>query len=146
MIYIGIDPGKKGAMAILNGDEVTLIPWDLRQYIQAILDIGEEKAFCIVESVAAMPGQGVTSMFSFGENFGMIQGVLAAMGIPYQLVKPRQWKKAFSVTGDKNTSVAVCKRLFPDVVLRRTERCRKDDDNLAEALLMAFYAKRQDGG
>lgn len=90
-----------------------------------------------------MPGQGVTSMFKFGENFGFIQGLLMAYSIPYELVTPQKWKKEFQVTGDKNSSISVCKRLFPDVPLRRTDRCKKDHDGMAEALLMAEYARRR---
>ena len=90
-----------------------------------------------------MPGQGVVSMFTFGTGWGRIMGVLDALRIPYELVRPQKWKKAFSVTSDKNSSIAVCKRLFPDVSLKRTERCVKDDDGMAEALLMAEYARRK---
>ncbi len=82
-------------------------------------------------------------MFTFGQNFGFIQGVLKAYGIPFELVRPQKWKKEFSVTGDKNSSVAVCKRLFPGVSLLRSDKCRKDDDGMAEALLMAEYARRK---
>nr|DAO72696.1 MAG TPA: HOLLIDAY JUNCTION RESOLVASE [Caudoviricetes sp.] len=90
-----------------------------------------------------MPGQGVTSMFNFGQTFGWAQGVLEAMGISYELVQPQKWKKEFSITGDKNSSIMVCKRLFPGVSLLPAERCRKDNDGMAEALLMAEYAKRR---
>ena len=82
-------------------------------------------------------------MFSFGENFGWLQGVLEAFGVSYELVRPLKWKREFSVTADKNSSIAVCKRLFPDVSLLPTERCRKDNDGMAEALLMAEYARRR---
>lgn len=89
-----------------------------------------------------MPGQGVTSMFSFGENFGFIKGLLEAFGIPYELVRPQKWKKEFSIS-EKNQSVEVCKRLFPGESLKRTPRCKKDHDGMAEALLMAEYARRR---
>lgn len=84
-------------------------------------------------------------MFNFGQNFGFIQGVLSALGIPFELVRPQKWKKEFSITRDKNTSIAVCKRLFPGASLLRTERSKKEDDNLAEALLLAEYARRKFG-
>ena len=95
-----------------------------------------------VEKVGAMPGQGVTSMFNFGKNVGYIEGVLETLGIPYQLVPPQKWKKEFSLGSDKKQSIEVCKRLFPDISLRRTDKCRTDDDGMAEALLMALYAQR----
>lgn len=98
---------------------------------------------CAVESVSAMPGQGVTSMFNFGKGFGWILGTLEAYDVPYELIRPQKWKKEFSVTSDKNTSIAVCKRMFPHVSLLPTERCRKDNDGMAEALLIAEYARRK---
>ena len=143
MIFIGIDPGKHGAMAIIDGGNVNVVPFDKDEYLRKLAELVTEPAFCVLEHVGAMPGQGVTSMFSFGESFGWLEGVLDCYSIPYELVRPAKWKKAFSVTGDKNTSVAVAKRLFPDVSLRRTDRCRKDDDGMAEALLMAEYARRK---
>lgn len=144
MTYIGIDPGKKGALAIIREDGVTLVPFDTEAYNRELLRV--DSALCALERVGAMPGQGVTSMFSFGENYGFIQGLLTANAIPYELVTPQRWKKAFEVTGDKNTSIAVAKRLFPGVSLRRTVQSRKDDDGMAEALLLAEYARRTMGG
>jgi len=143
MIYIGIDPGKSGSMAIIDGDEISLVPFEPREYIRAIAGLAGRKAVCCLEHVSAMPRQGVVSTFNFGSNFGWIQGVLDSFGVSYELVRPAKWKKEFSVTADKNSSIAVCKRLFPHVSLLRTENCRKDDDGLAEALLMAEYARRK---
>lgn len=144
MIYIGIDPGKTGALAIIHKDQIKIAPYDPRVYIAALNTFAcRDDSICCLEHVSAMPGQGVTSMFHFGENFGWIQGVLEAFGIRYELVRPQKWKKEFSITGNKNSSIAVCKRLFPDVSLRRTDKCRKDDDNMAEALLLAEYARRK---
>lgn len=146
MIYIGIDPGKDGAMAVLWMGNM-IIPFSGDVYRKTLLDIAESKGGneirCCLERVNAMPGQGVTSMFRFGENFGFIQGLLTAYSIPYELVTPQKWKKEFQITGDKNSSIDVCKRLFPNVSLRKTDRCKKDDDNMAEALLMAEYARRR---
>lgn len=144
MIYIGIDPGKNGSLAILNDEaDVKLVPFDRRKYLLALSVLSFKDCKCCLEHVGAMPGQGVTSMFSFGENFGWLEGLLDAFGISYELVRPQKWKKEFSITGDKNSSIAVCRRLFPDVDLKRTDRCRKDDDGMAEALLLAEYARRK---
>jgi crossover junction endodeoxyribonuclease RuvC len=132
-------------MAILwqTGD-VEVIPFDKAGYTNAIARANEtDECKCCLEHVSAMPRQGVTSTFSFGENFGWCQGILDAYGVSYELVRPLKWKREFSVTSDKNSSIAVCKRLFPDVSLKRTERCMKDDDNLAEATLLAEYARRR---
>ena len=83
---------------------------------------------------------------NFGMNFGFIQGVLKAYSIPYELVTPQKWKKEFSCTSDKNTSIEVCKRLFPNVNLKATDRCKKDHDGIAEALLIAEYGRRHYNG
>lgn len=147
MIYIGIDPGKDGAMAVIARDRIGMIPFDIAEYKNALDGLmGYGDGFrCCLERVNAMPGQGVTSMFKFGENFGFIQGLLTAYSIPYELVTPKKWKREFQITGDKNSSIAVCKRLFPEVNLRKTDRCRTDHDGMAEALLMAEYARRRMG-
>lgn len=143
MIYIGIDPGKSGALAVISDDgSVSVVPFDTETY-KATLRYAPGPTRAVLEHVTAMPGQGVTSMFNFGQNFGYIRGLLEANGIPYELVRPQKWKKEFSITGDKNSSIEVCKRLFPGVSLKRTEKCRKDDNNIAEALLMAEYARRR---
>ena len=145
MIYIGIDPGRSGSMAILweNGS-TEVIPFDPALYVNAISKATiTNTCRCCLEHVSAMPKQGVTSTFNFGENFGWIQGVLDSFGVSYELVRPQKWKKEFSITADKNSSIAVCKRLFPDVSLKRTERCMKDDDGMAEALLLCEYARRR---
>jgi len=147
MIYIGIDPGSKsGAYAIMtDADNAEVYGWDNDGFTESMKALGRSRCFAVVEKVGAMPKQGVSSTWTFAENFGYIQGVLHAAGIPFQLVPPRVWKKAFSLTSDKVKSVEVCHRLFPSISLKRTERSRKDDNNLAEALLMAEYAKRMKG-
>lgn len=147
-VYIGIDPGKKGAMAILREDGSSIIyPFSEAGYKEVLADYSTEnfkcRAKCCLEHVSAMPGNGSVSMFNFGENFGFIQGLLTAYEIPYELVRPQKWKKEFSVTADKNQAIDVCKRLFPNEILKRTDRCKVDDSNFAEALLMAEYARRK---
>lgn len=147
MTYIGIDPGKGGALAVLNEDGSSIIyPFSVEGYREILADYSTEnfkcRAKCCLEHVGAAPKQGVVSMFHFGENFGFIQGLLTAYDIPYELVRPQKWKREFSITADKNMAIDVCKRLFPNANLKRTNRCKKDDDNMAEALLMAEYARR----
>lgn len=145
MIYIGVDPGKKGGFAIIQDEKHWVLPWDEEHFVEemaGVMNLG--KCVACVEQVGAMPGQGVVSMFSFGKNAGFIEGVLSGLGIPYQLVLPKKWKAEFTLNGkDKAASVAVCKRLFPGVDLRATEKCKKDSDGMAEALLMAEYARRK---
>lgn len=145
MTYIGVDPGKSGAMAIIDGDTVKVIPFDERAYIDALLDCDILKTVACIEDVHSMPTDSHTRAFKFGRNAGWIHGIFAAYGVPYQLVSPQKWKGEYGATADKKTSIAICKRLFPRVSLRRTERSRTDDDGVAEALLLAEYARRHFG-
>lgn len=151
MIYIGIDPGSKsGAYAIIDDAGAYVFPWDDRMFVDSmkVVTMVQEggkpaKAVACVEKVNAMPKQGLSSTWVFAQNFGYIQGVLSTLGIKFQLVPPRVWKKEYSLTSDKAKSIEVCHKLFPEVSLKRTDRSRKDDNNLAEALLMAEYARRK---
>lgn len=145
MVYIGIDPGKTGALGVIGDGGVRLIKFDERAYIEELRSIEARRAVCCLEHVSAMPGNGAVSMFNFGCSFGWIQGVLQALGISFELIRPQKWKKEFGVTKDKNTSISVCRRLFPEASLLPTPRCKKADDNMAEALLMAEYARRKLG-
>ena len=145
MIYIGVDPGQKGSLALLEDGKVSIFPFSEDTYIDVLSKVDPHNAVCCLEHIGAMPGQGVTSMFHFGENFGFIQGVLRAYKIPFELVRPQKWKKEFSITGDKNSSIQVCKRLFPEVSLLRTACCKKEDDGAAEACLLAEFARRKLG-
>lgn len=143
MIYIGIDVGKKGGFAIIGECGVTVCPWDDDKFAMAMgLEARNSECVACVEQVHAMPKQGVSSTFAFGKAAGFIEGVLTANRIPFQLVPPQKWKKEYSLGSDKKQSIEVCKRLFPDVSLRRTDKCRTDDDGMAEALLLAEYARR----
>lgn len=158
-VFVGIDPGKDGSLAILGYRETPiLIPFSETEYANQLRRIApffvatgtegvidRRETFAVVEHVNAMPGQGVTSCFSFGQNFGFILGLLTAFRIPYELVRPQKWKKEFSCTSDKNTSIEVAQRMFPGVDLRRTPKCQKPHDGICEALLMAEYARRLHG-
>jgi crossover junction endodeoxyribonuclease RuvC len=153
MIWIGVDPGAKGGYAVISksetGQAVFAYPWDdsfFAMEMASLMQFKEHGIVAAVEKVGAMPGQGVTSMFNFGKNAGYIEGVLSALGIPYQLVPPAKWKKEFSLIGkDKQASIITCRKLFPELDLKRTERCRTDSDGLAESTLLACYAMRYFG-
>jgi crossover junction endodeoxyribonuclease RuvC len=143
-IYVGIDPGKSGALAVLYPDgEVKTLPFSQASYVVALNELRDHDVVCCLEKVGAMPGQGVVSMFNFGHNLGFIEGVLQANLIAYQLVPPQTWKKEFSLTSDKAKSIEVCQKLFPKANLLATERSRKPSDGIAEAVLMAEYARRK---
>lgn len=148
VIAIGIDPGKNGGIAQIGPYRESVCVYSDEALIQLFKNahdyLCEDNRLCVcVEKVGSMPGQGVVSTFNFGHSLGFIEGVIQALGVPYQLVPPQKWKKEFSLTGDKSLSIDVCRKLFPDVNLFATERCRNPHDGMAEALLMAEYARRK---
>jgi crossover junction endodeoxyribonuclease RuvC len=150
VIYIGIDPGAKGGFSQIrtypNGQiDVMSFAWDNDGFVDFMRDtpIDFEPVKCAVEKVGAMPGNGSVSMFNFGRSYGFILGVLAALNIPYQVVPPREWKKEFGLNSDKAKSIEVCHRLFPNVDLKRTERCKTDSDGKAESVLIAEWCRRK---
>ena len=160
MIYIGIDPGKSGAVAAINGTEVKLydtpvarikdskndyIPSAMAKIIWDLIPPSKQ-VFVVLEKVHAMPGQGVSSMFSFGEGLGLWKGIIAAYSLPYELVAPQTWKKAMMADmprDNKDASRIVATRLFPNAVDMLS---RKKDDGRAEALIMAEYGRRLQKG
>lgn len=148
MRFIGIDPGRGGAIAVIKDDDtissapsvIATAVFSEEAYLQ-IISQSILAPFAVVEDVHAMPKQGVTSMFNFGQNKGWILGVLAANRIDVKLVSPQKWKKAFGLDSDKQKSIDCSKRLFPNVNLLATPRCRNPHDGIAEALLMAYYGR-----
>lgn len=143
MIYVGVDVGKKGGFAIIDDDLIVTYPYNDQDFISFMSSLKEKKTTACIEQVGAMPGQGVTSMFSFGKSAGFLEGVMQALGIKYQLVRPQTWKKEFGLNSSKQKSIDVCRKLFPNVSLLASERCRIPHDGMAEALLMAEYARRR---
>lgn len=146
VMWIGIDPGKKGGIATIiediDGESISVYPYSNETLREILKHASESYAKIMVEKVGAMPRQGVSSTFTFGMEFGYILGMIEAFQVGYQLVTPQVWKKEFGCTSDKQTSIDVCKRLFPKVNLLATERSRKDSDGLAESLLLCEYARR----
>lgn len=145
MYFIGIDPGKHGALAWMHGDELCCaLPLTKEALVDSLeaLSYTGEQIRCCLEKVHAMPKQGSVSMFTFGEGYGYIKGVLDTLRIPYQEVQPQKWKVEFSLGKDKARSIEVCKQLFPTAKLI-PEGARKEQDGLAEAILMAEYARRK---
>lgn len=144
---MGIDPGKSGGIAIYCPDDknpdIMVKPYSDGELIRLAGLMSNCRCVCCVEAVHALPKQGVTSTFSFGKSAGFIEGVLTTLKIPYQLISPQKWKKEFGLNSDKQASIEVCKKLFPHVNLLATDRCKKPHDGMAEALLMAEYAKRK---
>lgn len=146
-LYIGLDPGKKGAMAIIGHSNTTgetymckIIPYDPQEYIKALKQYNG--ATVCIEQVHSISKQGIASSFTFGVMYGWLLGMLDTIGVSYQAVSPQKWKKEYGLNSDKAKSIEVCHRLFPNVELKRTDRCKKDDDGIAEALLLSEYARR----
>jgi len=144
--WIGIDPGINGAAALIHeyGEEVFDWPGDpglaADKIEQWLLEYNIRLA--ALENVHAMPKQGVSSTFKFGQNLGQWQGILATLDIPYLMPGPREWQKGLVKPSDgknpKARSLTVARRLFPDVELPRVA-----DHNKADALLLAWWAKQQ---
>lgn len=142
MIYMGIDPGQKGAFAIISAAKIEVWPMDKKNLIEICRYAAPFEVRCCLEKVHAMPKQGVRSMFTFGEGYGYLKGVLESFEISYQEIQPRKWKAEFELNTDKAASIEIARQLFPDVNLI-PEGCRKPSDGMAEALLMAEYARRK---
>lgn len=149
-LFIGIDPGEKGGIAHIHeiNNHIETVPYSNDALLQICQDIFYGTAdcqniICCLEKVGAMPKQGVVSMFNFGQSAGYIKGVLEAYRIPYQEITPRKWKQEFGLNSDKTASAEVCRKLFPDINLLATPRSKKPHDGMAEALLMAEYARRK---
>jgi len=139
-IYCGIDPGKSGAIAFYDGKKMEVYDYENPSKIADIL-AKHEPDLIYMEKVGARPGQGVVSMFSFGENYGIYKGIMAAMGFQFILISPQKWQKGliFKTDGkDKaSRSINACLRLFPDKfeILKR-----KKDNGRADAMMIAYVA------
>ena len=161
-LYVGIDLGLSGAIAILRdrepakNEDILDMPtfavktakknrhdYDIPTICQMIrswsMDSEPVRIHACFEKVNAFPGQGVTSMFSFGRGLGIWQGILSALQIPFTEVTPQAWKKAMmgGTPKDKGTAIIIAKRLFPG--LNFIHQC---DHNRADAVLIAEYIRR----
>ena len=146
--WVGIDPGKSGAMAVIWND-ATLQPTLIEYtgplcYKTSLCDILRTEIRVVVERLFARPGKlsSAKANFELGRCMGELETMLAMVGLPFQEVTPQAWQKEFGVSGDKQTHIDCAKRLFPGVPLKRSEKCVKDFDGYADALLMAEYARR----
>ena len=153
MKIIGIDPGLSGAIAILLNNKVEAI-FDMpvmaegkknkRQLNSAqLVNIlrenfkNNEETVVVVEQVNAMPGQGVTSMFNFGQSFGAIKGVCAALNLPIYFVRPSKWKKYFDlINASKDSSRTKVIEMYPSL---SNHLSRKKDVNKSDAILIARF-------
>jgi len=148
--FIGIDPGKTGAVAIIYRDSYAAedIPLMAGGDVNVnelsnmfVLYTPERRVFCLIEKAQPMPKQGVVSVFNYGKHYGELMAWLKIMMISFQEISPNKWKREFQLLGkDKKESVAVCQKLFPEAELK-TPRGRLLHGR-AEALLLAEYARR----
>ena len=155
MIIVGIDPGIAGAICFFSsGNVIDVIDMPTmaegkknkkqvngRQIYNEIMLIKNkfknEKMSVIVEQVSAMPGQGVTSMFNFGQSFGVIKGICSAMELPIFYVRPAKWKKHFDlINSEKDASRTRAIEIFPYF---SSQLSKKKDSNKADAILIASF-------
>lgn len=137
---LGIDPGKSGGMAVQSGKHVETFAFTnaTEKDILTVLQVFQCKyqpLVCYLEQVHAMPGQGVTSMFSFGCSYGFVRGCVISAGIPLYDVTPRKWQEALGclTKGDKNVTKARAQQWFPNIKVTHA---------IADALLIAEYGRR----
>ena len=153
MIIFGIDPGVSGAISVMENKKVIEI-FDMPTMIDGkknkkqvngsqVANIIKEKLndkkeiIVVVEHVNAMPGQGVTSMFNFGQSFGVIKGICSALSLPIYFVRPNKWKKHFNlIKTNKDASRTKAIEIYPGISHKIS---RKKDSNKADAILIARY-------
>lgn len=142
LTVIGIDPGANGGFAVIGPDGTFAIKNpDTEADIVAELRLFSASSQCVayLEQVHSMPKQGVVSVFSFGQNYGFLRGVLATLNVRRSFVRPQVWQKALgcSSKGDKNVTKRRAQELFPALKITHAT---------ADALLIAEYGRRLELG
>ena len=155
MLIIGIDPGISGSICFfedgiikdvvemptmvegkknkkqVNGSQI------VNEISQRIKTIEKKNIKVIIEQVSAMPGQGVTSMFNFGQSFGVLKGICSAMQLSMYFVRPAKWKKYFNlINSEKDASRTRAIEIFPYF---SSQLSKKKDSNKADAILIASF-------
>ena len=155
MLIIGIDPGISGSICFfqdglikdvvempimtegkknkkqVNGSQI------FNEISKKIKNIDKKNIKVVIEHVTAMPGQGVTSMFNFGQSFGILKGICSAMQLPVYYVRPAKWKKYFNlINSEKDASRTRAIEIFP---YYSSHLSRKKDSNKADAILIASF-------
>ena len=155
MLIIGIDPGISGSICFfkdgkildviemptmtegkknkkqVNGSQI------YNEIFKRVNELETSDIRVIVEQVSAMPGQGVTSMFNFGQSFGILKGICSAMQLPIYFVRPAKWKKYFNlINSEKDASRARAIEIFPYF---SSQLSKKKDANKADAILIASF-------
>ena len=155
MLIIGIDPGISGSICFfkdgkildviemptmtegkknkrqVNGSQI------YNEILKRIKQVEKQEIRVVIEQVSAMPGQGVTSMFNFGQSFGILKGICSAMQIPMYFVRPAKWKKYFNlINSEKDASRTRAIEIFPYF---SSQLSKKKDSNKADAILIASF-------
>ena len=155
MLIIGIDPGISGSICFLdNGKILDVIEMPImtdgkknkkqvngsqvyNEVTKRIKQFEKNQIRVVIEQVSAMPGQGVTSMFNFGQSFGILKGICTAMQLPMYFVRPTKWKKYFNLlNSEKDASRTRAIEIFPYF---SSQLSRKKDSNKADAILIASF-------
>ena len=155
MLIIGIDPGISGSICFLEEGRIldvidmpTMIEGKknkkqvngsqiYNEFLKMINKENNQNIRVVVEQVSAMPGQGVTSMFNFGQSFGILKGICSAMQLPIYFVRPAKWKKYFNlINTEKDASRTRAIEIFPYF---SSNLSKKKDANKADAILIASF-------
>ena len=155
MLIIGIDPGISGAICFFENGEVKEIiemptmadgkknkrqvngTQIYNEIFKRIENLSKKEIYVVIEQVSAMPGQGVTSMFNFGQSFGVIKGICSAMQLSTYYIRPVKWKKYFGlIKSEKDASRTKAIEIFPYI---SSNLSKKKDANKADAILIASF-------
>ena len=155
MLIIGIDPGISGSICFFqDGKIVDVVEMPtmtegkknkkqvngsqiFNEISEKIKKLDKKEIRVVIEQVSAMPGQGVTSMFNFGQSFGILKGICSAMQLPMYFVRPAKWKKYFNlINSEKDASRTRAIEIFPYF---SSQLSRKKDSNKADAILIASF-------
>ena len=155
MLIIGIDPGISGSICFFEDGKITEViempvmtegkknkkqvngAQIYNEFSKRINKKQDDEVRVVIEQVSAMPGQGVTSMFNFGQSFGILKGICSAMQLPMFFVRPAKWKKYFNlINSQKDASRTRAIEIFPYF---STQLSKKKDSNKADAILIASF-------
>ena len=155
MLVIGIDPGISGSICFLNDGEILDViemptmtdgkknkkqvngAQIFNEISKRINNVDVKEVRVVIEQVSAMPGQGVTSMFNFGQTFGILKGICSAMQLSMYFVRPAKWKKYFNlINSEKDASRTRVIEIFPYI---SSQLSKKKDSNKADAILIASF-------
>tara|TARA_B100001142_G_scaffold169919_1_gene169479 strand:- start:1341 stop:1835 length:495 start_codon:yes stop_codon:yes gene_type:complete len=155
MLIIGIDPGISGSICFFeDGKIIDIVEMPtmaegkknkrqvngsqiFNEISKRMKNFDKQNVRVIIEQVSAMPGQGVTSMFNFGQSYGILKGICSAMQLPMYFVRPAKWKKYFNlINSEKDASRTKAIEIFPYF---SSQLSKKKDSNKADAILIASF-------